>query len=185
MKYLVTILVLFSTSSVFGQSFFSGNESYIITPSVGILYYKSDLGFVAKIDFNIHSDGTQYKTNLHKFESFQLFEKTPEFEYWNFNVFYGKYTTWKAFTFSVAAGVGIISGTKRGKFLYTENKDNGWFSSSAIYEKNNFTTLNLPIEATINFNPFKYFGLNLNISGNLNSEIITYGYNFGFNIIIP
>lgn len=93
MKYLVTILVLFSTSSVFGQSFFSGNESYIITPSVGILYYKSDLGFVAKIDFNIHSDGTQYKTNLHKFESFELFEKTPEFEYWNFNVFYGKYTT--------------------------------------------------------------------------------------------
>lgn len=91
------------------------------------------------------------------------FFSTPAEAVWDFGVLYGRIVRGPAGFISLSGGVAAVGGVRRGKPLESE-----WFSNR--YERNNFGTIGLPVDAQLFLKPFPAVGIGLIAFANLNNE---------------
>jgi len=99
----------------------------------------------------------------------------PKESDWDLGILYGVH--WNSVV-AISAGLSVIGGVRRGKFLYEEE---GLFSS-AVYERLKYQTLGIPIEVQLMAPPVKRFGFGISGFVNLNSRDTFYAALF--NILI-
>jgi len=180
------IFILLPNDSYPQEPPFSGDYS-MITPFIGFGgTVKPKRGLVLLgIDYGKHSDNTLYKVNIQTFGEFVLFsDEKPDIRIQSLNLMIGKYKTWKLFEVSSSIGLGIVTGSKRGKYLYTKKVPDSIPSQLKYYEKDSFTNLSLPINFGATFNLFWYVGVTANYNLNINSELIFHYFLLGINVNI-
>jgi hypothetical protein len=87
----------------------------------------------------------------------------PKESDWDVGILYGIH--WNS-EVAISAGLSVIGGVRRGKFLYEEE---GFFSS-AVYERLKYQTLGIPIEVQLMAPPVKRFGFGITGLVNFNSH---------------
>jgi len=180
-------LILCPSLSNAQETPFSGDYS-VITPFVGFggTVKPKRLLLLLGIDYGKHLDNVLYKANIQTFGEFDFFsEDWPPIRIQSLNFMIGKYKTWKLFEISSSIGLGIVTGSKRGKYLYTEKVGETFTYDRKHYKKDFFTNINLPINFSATFNLFWYVGVTANYNISINPELIFHYYLLGLNVNIP
>jgi hypothetical protein len=87
---------------------------------------------------------------------------TPEIV-WEISPLYGLIAKGKWVCASISGGLGLVAGTKHGKFLGISS---GWINT---YEKVPVATVGIPLEIQLFFTPTSFFGIGVNGFANLNA----------------
>ena len=99
-------------------------------------------------------------------EELVIFGPSPAESIWDIGVMYGRGAKSKYGFASIAAGLGLVGGVKRGSYL---GHTGGWFGTD-WYTENDFFTLGIPAEIQAFFTPFSILGIGVTLYGNLNFE---------------
>ena len=99
-----------------------------------------------------------------QFRNFFFFNEPFE-SFWDIGTLYGKNIKTKYLFTSIAIGIGVIGGMRRGRYLYTVY---GWPGETHYYEKLPFFTIGIPIEAQISWIPTSFCGMGITAFANLN-----------------
>jgi len=127
----------------------------------------SSAGLSAGISFS-HLNGKHLLTvRLTYNEEFVIFGPSPAENAWDFGCMYGRVTKSKYGFASIAAGLGLVGGVRRGRYLGYDV--NGWFGTS-WYAEDDFFTLGIPAELQAFWTPFSKLGIGVTLYGNLNPE---------------
>ena len=105
-------------------------------------------------------------------EELNIFGPSPSERAWDFGVMYGGIAKSKYGFASISAGLGLVGGVRRGRYLDENRDDNyGWFFIKIDqYEKIDFLTLGIPAEIQAFWTPFSKVGIGITLHGNLNPE---------------
>ena len=172
MRHIILIIcaitVLFSIKSTAQEA--NLNEAFWFEGGMG--------GFqsVAAIDGFTVTLGAAYQYGNYIFrgrymhhDEFNMFGPDPSENFHELGLLAGKTFYSKYLSLDVSAGLGIISGIRRGDFLYME-ESSGWFdfSDPRHYEKDLFFLPAIPLSIDASFKPVPYLGIGLSLYGNLN-----------------
>ncbi len=105
-------------------------------------------------------------------EELNIFGPSPSEQAWDAGVMYGGIAKSKYGFASISAGLGLVCGVKRGRYI-DDNRDDsyGWFFIKIDqYEKIDFLTLGIPTEIQAFWTPFSKLGIGVTLYGNLNPE---------------
>lgn len=128
---------------------FGGSLNYRITP-----------GFLFSVRF--------LRNNETGFKLISFSNKEPMESVNDISILYGICNKTKRVMLTASAGAGVVFGLLRGNLLYTNY--NGWFSSTNLYEENNFFTVGLPLQAQLFWTPSDAFGIGLYGFININKD---------------
>lgn len=105
-------------------------------------------------------------------EELNIFGPTPSEQAWDVGVMYGGIAKSKYGFASISAGLGLVGGVKRGRYLgYNRDDSCGWFFIRIDqYEKIDFLTFGIPAEIQAFWTPFSKLGIGVTVYGNLNPE---------------
>jgi hypothetical protein len=172
MKKALFFLFLIYTQSLYSQK---SNDSQLIFCTIGGGVYDGEKsgGLDGLISLDFQKKSYQWKIRYVGVTEFNLFGPNPPENYNDIGVLYGRVSNYKNIQLSISGGFGLVTGNRRGAYLYTPP---GWFSSPE-YEKKQIFTLGIPLEAEINYNPFKFLGLGFAVYANINPENSFWGIN--------
>jgi len=85
---------------------------------------------------------------------------------WDLGLLYGVSEKASYGVVSVSAGVGLVGGVRRGRYLGSS----GWWFSHDTYEKVSFSTLGVPMEGQLFWTPSSHLGVGVYAFANLNRE---------------
>jgi hypothetical protein len=105
-------------------------------------------------------------------EELTIFGPSPSEQAWDVGVMYGRIAKSKYGFASISAGLGLVGGVKRGRYLDDDFQGRyGWFAIVIDrYEKIDFLTLGIPAEIQAFWTPFSKLGIGITLFGNLNPE---------------
>jgi len=119
----------------------------------GSLYYQSGINLLS----------FRYLRN----EEFQILGPDSPLEtVWDVGVLYGRIAKASYGFASVSAGISLVGGVRRGRYL---SSSGGWFGTR-YFEEKNFITVGIPVEAQLFWTPLAFFGIGLYGFANLNIE---------------
>jgi len=100
-------------------------------------------------------------------EEFQILGPDSPLEtVWDVGVLYGRIAKASYGFASVSAGISLVGGVRRGRYL---SSSGGWFGTR-YFEEKNFITVGIPVEAQLFWTPLAFFGIGLYGFANLNIE---------------
>lgn len=172
MKTIAFLTLMIITSTGFGQILNLKKDQYWASASFGNFISQNTDGFTYGISANAYRDSVLYRLRMLKNEEFSLSNKSPSEDSYSFAVLLGKIANSKYAQLQFSCGLGVISGTKRGKFLYSNP---GFVFGDEHYESNKYITPTIPLECEIILKPIKYFGLGLTFYGDVNFISPNYG----------
>jgi len=160
------------------------NDKYWIDAGLGNYYSTSNTdGFTWNLGFNLIHDSKLYKVRFLNNKEFQLFSPDPLEEFNSVGILIGKGFSGKYIQIQFSGGLGVTSGLKRGKLLYTD-PSKGWFDISNLnhYDKDRYITPSIPLEIDLLVKPIKFLGLGITLFGDLNYKRPMYGLIFKFGL---
>ena len=173
MKTKITILaILFLSLSISKQA--KSQEKFTgfsVSPQLG--YDFGSTGFIPIVpsgDVNFFMSDYIFSTSYIRVDELNLSSNSYEHNFVNF--LFGKYIGNNYFRFQYQAGLGILWGTKRGKYLYTKKSKPGSLFpfSRNYYETEKYTTFNIPINFGFKFIPIRFMSLGVDFKLNINGE---------------
>jgi len=179
----ITLLIYFTIISFnwcFGQdNFKSKNEFGWLNLGLGASSFSSfgsSLGINVSYQIRANLISFRYVYNAKfKGEIFTAYVPRSE-KIRDFGVLYGLSTKSKVGFASISGGISIVSGVRRGEYLYKScNSSGGWFCfGPGYYEKLRFTTVGIPIEAQV-FITGENAGIGIYVFANINPESSFFG----------
>jgi hypothetical protein len=105
-------------------------------------------------------------------EELNIFGPSPSEQAWDVGVMYGRIAKSKYGFASISAGLGLVNGVKRGRYIDDDFQGRyGWFAIVIDrYEKIDFLTLGIPAEIQAFWTPFSKLGIGITLYGNFNPE---------------
>ena len=179
MRNLFICMLLICAPSVYSQT--SNDSTKKIWATVGIGDYRS--GRSEGFGFNISADylknNNYWKLRyIYTTEYLLLFNiiglgPRPREKFNDIGILYGWVTKSKIFRFSIAGGIGILTGTERGALLEAGTFTTHWYN---IYEENHIFSPAIPLEVELSLIPFRNLGIGVSGFANLNFENSMVGF---------
>ena len=178
MKKVLFILLIIYTQSLYSQK--SNDSTHLIFGTIGIGAFDAEHsgGIDAQFSLDFQKKHDQWKIRYIGASEFNLFGPSPLETFNDFGVLYGRVANYKDIQFSVSGGFGIVTGVMRGAYITSTS---GFFSFPE-YEKRQFFTYGIPLEANFSYNPLKFLGVGLTVFANINPESSFWGINFMWKI---
>ena len=178
MKKTLFFLLLIYAQSLYSQT--TSDSSHLLFSTLGFGSYRgeksSGLDFQLSLDYQ--KKNYQWKFRYIGASEFQLFGPDPPESYNDIGVLYGRVANAQNIQLSLSGGLGIVAGTMRGDYI----SSSGVLFPSSQYETKHVFTVGIPLEAAINYNPFKSFGLGFAVYANLNAVNSFWGINLMFKV---
>jgi len=103
-------------------------------------------------------------------EEFHIFlTDSPLETVWDVGVLYGRIAKASYGFASISAGISLVGGVRRGRYLSSSGGWFVWFGTN-YYEENGFITVGIPVEAQLFWTPLAFFGIGFYGFANLNIE---------------
>ncbi len=178
MKNSILILLLGYSLSGFSQT--SADSSKVFWGTFGFAGYHS--GSSEGFGFNISTDYLKNKNywklrfiNVYEFD-IEIFSQTiPDEKFYDIGLLYGRIKKTKFIRLSIAGGLGLFGGVKRGPFEYSTSSTWG-LGSKYYYREDHILSPAIPLEVDLNLIPFKYVGIGISGFANLNIENSMVGF---------
>ena len=172
-------LIIFFCSSIscFGQVVNFRKDKYWLEAGLGGYSSIDSVGGISySLSANLNSNSVTYKIRYLKHVEYSFLKPRPAESYHCIAMLIGKGYDGKAFHIYFSAGVGMIAGVRRGRFLYTVPSA-GWFdlSDGRAYEKEHFHVFSIPLEVDLKFKPLEFAALGFTLFGELNMKRPMFG----------
>lgn len=171
----VLLISILSFTEVYSQS----NEKNPLNPmwveaGLGVFTHRAEPAIGQSYWLNYSSGNTIYKVRYQKLDEFQILGPDPQEYTKGLALMMGKKRGNDIVHIAASGGLGISTGITRGKYLYT----NGGILGSSVYETKTFSKVSIPLEVDFVFKPFRYFGMGLALTGDINAERSSVGLLF-------
>ncbi|MHB2148479.1 hypothetical protein ACX8XP_05435 [Calditrichota bacterium LG25] len=168
-------LILFmSSNAAYGQEKSLNNDRHFWWGNVGMGsgwvaggLGSNDGGLTFGVNFSGQSKNNILSVRYVIVQEFQLlWPDLPEENVWDVGLLYGKSAKASYGLASIAAGIGVVGGVRRGDKIGSS----GGFFEETYYEKLTFLTVGVPIETQLFWTPFSFVGIGIYGFANLNME---------------
>lgn len=166
---LVSLFMLVFSNSAFAENgtdsvytwLDAGMGSYVSSGSNGVLFGGALVGYKGK---HFLKGRMLYGDEMS--DLVDIGTDQPVENFWSVGMQYGRGVNTKSVTLYFSAGLGIVSGVKRGALI---SHDGGWFGGNN-YERIEYFAPSVPVDVTISFKPFRKFGMGFSIVSDFNGK---------------
>jgi hypothetical protein len=175
----ISIFVLYC-SLLSSQTTEKTEKSYWLNSGLGIYCAPQSAGFVWNVISLQQINRTKsWKIKLMYSEELNLFGPSPSEHFYEAGFLTGRVSAGNVLRVSLHGGLGFTGGTTRGDYMYTEPV----FFGASHYEKKDFFTLGIPVEAGIRAVAVKN-SLELGFTAHANLNTIASQFGITMNIFI-